>query len=326
MRRTMVHLLAGLSLLIICLALPGARAVAAERSAHHSRKTPVLLIHGLQMVAPYSPEDLWRGMAQELSGSRSCCNLRSAQYAANLWFFPARDADHRDVYVSDYCRYDDLPTLLPFSFYVHNLSDEITYVLAREQGGGIDLVGHSMGGLAARRFIEQAGTGNPVRTCVLIGSPSRILPMHVVLDLSALADLSLLQDINRGPAVWDPLSQRSGSLVQYYTIAGELKSSMKLPLRAASVRTVGTDGLVWSCSVGLADAHRNFLVRYVDHTDLIQNQAVATAVRRILDGRADSVQAVITTGEPLMQNNWFYELRSGIISLLCCMSLPAGQG
>lgn len=294
-----------------------------------STRTPVLLIYGLQLLVPFHPEDLWKGMAEELSGSSSGCNLRSSAYPYNLWYFPAQDAEHHDVYISDYCGNDCLPTLLPLAYYTENLKREIDYVKELEGCSKIDLVGHSMGGLAARRYIESVDLQgnhyrNNIRDCVMIGTPNRIISPSLMLSFSGFADLVLLRSINR-----ETLVQARGKSadtrhdVSYYTIAGEFKVTSKGPQYSLGTGVVGTDGLVWTSSVGLAGARKNYVVRYIDHTSLIQTRVVYTAVRKILDGKADSVPATIMTNGLVSSNNWFYNLRSKIIDLLCLTIAPA---
>jgi len=116
---------------------------------------PVLLIHGFQLTSNYDPKKLWKDMAEHLSGkSIDSIETVTTDSGHTFWRLEADDTGHFTIYISNYGEgtrtWDDI------RLYAKRLADEIVYMKWREGVALVDLVGHSMGGLVARAYIESA--------------------------------------------------------------------------------------------------------------------------------------------------------------------------
>ncbi len=117
---------------------------------------PVLLVYGFQPIPGFRPTQVWASLAQALSG-RSVGEAEPIEIEPghSLYVLPAANPAHRDVYLSDYALAYE-PTVRELRFYAQRLSDEIARIVAADEAGAIDVIGHSMGALVARAYIESA--------------------------------------------------------------------------------------------------------------------------------------------------------------------------
>jgi len=298
---------------------------------------PVLLVHGIQLTAPFSPVDIWEDMAKVLAGyitENLCYPSPPIQKLDNsptgLWFLPKcpSNLNGRNVYISNYAINDNIPTMLSISDYALSLKAEIDYIKNKEYCSKVDIVAHSMGGLVTRRYIESADFGsdyydNDVNNLIMIATPNEGVPQALLksaLDPTGTITLGLFKCVGE----MAPLSPFLIALnlngtptgVNYYTIAGELPINCITHICNLTKSITHMDGTVWTYSVGL-DGIKNYIVRYADHSGLTKISEVTSAVKNILDGNSNSVPLVIITNKFTPSGSFFYSLSQTIFELLC---------
>jgi len=293
-------------------------------------QTPVLLVHGFQITAPFHPEDGWKEMASVLSGQKTFTpekiyyNYGGSQYY--LWWVPAANTEFHNVYISNYTGHPETITVGSISNYALGLAIEIDYIKKREGCSKVDIVAHSMGGLVARRYIESEDFGfgstykNDVANLVMIGTPNYgVIEGILASALSKIANYecgkemapasSFLKILNGG------ITGRSKS-VSYYTLAGNgvaVCYSQSCLLSSSKSRT---DGLVWVPSVGLPEAVKNYTVEYADHSGLIIDENIANAVKDIL-ARNPPMDNVIKTKAFVVYTELYYQIHIQLLQVLC---------
>jgi len=119
-----------------------------------AEELPILLVYGFQPIPGFRTTQLWEEFAEYLTGN-DIVNAQALQLSDDheFYYLPAADELHRAVFMSNYSvSYE--PTTRDIFFYTRRLANEID---AMESGFGVssfDVVGHSMGGLIARTYIE----------------------------------------------------------------------------------------------------------------------------------------------------------------------------
>jgi len=249
-----------------------------------NKKMPVLLVHGFQGNVPFSPVSIWKEMAEYLSGNEIGNVQPIMDY---FWKLEAKDDNFRNVYISNYAIWNDLPTFLEIRFYASVLSSEIEIMKNIEDVNKVDIIAHSMGGLVSRAYIENQDFGsNPygieyrydVRKLVMVGTPNHgdllaffaiFLPAPAVLDMLPIS--YFINSLNQGGT-----GESLG--VEYSTIAGN-PLSLSLPTGLFM-----SDGVVSVESVTLDEvpSHRSFIWR-IWHGDLPNHLLSKIAVKYILE-------------------------------------------
>ena len=119
-----------------------------------SHNLPVLLVYGFQPIPGFRTTQLWETFAEYLSGN-DIVNAQTIQLSDDhkFYYLPAADAWHRDVFMSNYAPSFE-PTVRDIFFYTRRFVDEINAMVSRFGVPEFDVVGHSMGGLIARSYVE----------------------------------------------------------------------------------------------------------------------------------------------------------------------------
>ncbi|MDD4904404.1 MAG: hypothetical protein PHX77_07900, partial [Candidatus Bipolaricaulis sp.] len=273
-------------------------------------RIPVILVYGFQPAPGFVPTRVWEAFGERLSGrpmvEAERCTIDKAH---SIYVLAAADTAHDDVYISHYAGSLE-PTVRDLRYYAARLADEVAWVKEVEGVDAVDLVGHSMGGLIARCYVEASdfepllgepdfedyGTvfRNDVRTLVCLATPHHGAAVAAFGSwlgplLAELApDSRLLQALNE-PAV--PGGAIAPS-VRYVSMAGQSCFGCGL-LRDEEVclRECVADGLAWSgsdlvvsmASAYLADAE-NTACLGMDHVAMHIHPVLADAVAAVLAG------------------------------------------
>lgn len=196
-------LLVGLLLLVILFGSTMSAQISAD-----DYPVPILLVHGFQLgvISPFFPEkfDLtedWRRMAMGLTNMKDLkdsdflsIDIKSSQEKRLLVFWKVRN---HPVYISNYTYNIKIPSLADMGFYAANLAREIQEIKRLEGASKIDIIGHSMGGLVARAYIERAdfqecskallwssySYDGDVRKLIMLGTPNHGSPLTEIEDL-----------------------------------------------------------------------------------------------------------------------------------------------
>ncbi len=153
-----------------------------------SQDLPIMLVYGYQPVPGFRTTQLWEEFAEYLSGN-DIVNAQTIQLSDDhkFYYLPAADAQHRDVFMSNYALSFE-PTVRDIFFYTRRFVDEINAMDSRFGVSEFDVVGHSVGGLIARTYVEISdfesvvGTddfedygiayGGEIRTLILLATPN----------------------------------------------------------------------------------------------------------------------------------------------------------
>jgi len=272
---------------------------------------PVILIYGFQPVPGFYPPQLWAEFAEELSGRPVGEAERiELEPGHDIYRLPAEDEKHRDVFISDYgIPYE--PTVRDLRSYAARLADEISWVKEDRSVEAVDLIGHSMGGLVARSYIEADDftpvLGDPdfpdygtayrgdVRTLVTLAAP------HHGAGFAAIGPWlgPLFPQLTPGSAFLALLNRPNEeeisipSDVRYISLAGQTCLGCGLrgdpdTCRRECVRA----GLAWEGSdlvVKMSSAYlpgaENVACIGMDHIDMHTSPAIASLLVDILDGK-----------------------------------------
>jgi pimeloyl-ACP methyl ester carboxylesterase len=285
---------------------------------------PALLLYGFQAVPGFYPPQLWADFADRLSGSRVGDVQKIWVDAGHaIYRLPAADDEHRDVFIGDYAiPYE--PTLRDLRYYAVRVDAEIAWITENGQSPHVDVIGHSMGGLIARCYIEtsdfEAVLGEPgypdygttyrgdVRTLITLAAPHHgaefadvpLLPSSLSRQLAPGSTfLSLLNDVQTaGDSTLDPT-------VRYVSMAGQtcLGCGIRRDVEDCRRECVedgknwdGSDLVIWMSSAFLAGAE-NVACIGMDHVDMHTEPTLADALVGILDG--NTAPAVIYSSPDL---------------------------
>jgi len=279
-----------------------------------AERLPVLLVYGFQPIPGFRAIRLWEAMAECLSGS-DIVEIETFQIEPghSLFFLGAASDGARDVYISDYALAYE-PTTRNLCFYADRLSDEIAWIVEQAGVERIDIVGHSMGGLVARAYIESSdfaevlgsadvpdyglSYGGEVRVLITTATP------HHGMSLGSLSQYfnTLTRQLSPGSDVLAMLNRDEvidGRLtalhpdVQYVSMAGQTCFGCGLRLdESVCLRDCVTAGIAWQgsdlvtlmASAYLPDA-RNIACIGMDHVDMRIGPLICSTVTDLLDGR-----------------------------------------
>lgn len=114
----------------------------------------------------------------------------------------------RRLGVSNIYTIDPKPLTGDIRDFAQQVAEKVDAILSATHAGRINLVGHSMGGLIARYYIDRLGGAAKVGVCVTIGSPhhgtllSRLAPgtngKQMCPESEFLTDLNRLEHVNKG--------------------------------------------------------------------------------------------------------------------------------
>ena len=289
---------------------------------------PVLLVYGFQPIPGFRATQIWEAMAEYLSGGNVVDALPMGVDAGHTMFFlPAVDEAHLDVYISDYALALE-PTARDIAFYASRLAREISIVASRSADGRLDLVAHSIGGLIARAYIESddieplvgsdevpqfdACYGGEIRTLITLATPH-----HGIYFIGFGQWINTLgKQLTPGSRLLDALNEDhvdNGCLlslqpdVRYVSLAGQtcfgcgLRRDQDACIRdcvSAGLAWQGSDLVVLMASAFLPEA-TNVACIGMDHVDMRTSPVVCSAVREILKG--DEPPAAICEDPQLLE-------------------------
>ncbi|MDJ0383384.1 alpha/beta fold hydrolase [Streptomyces sp. G-G2] len=159
----------------------------------------------------------------------------------------------------------DLPTA------AHRLADHVEEMCARTGARRVDMVGHSLGGLVARYYVQRLGGDARVRTLVTLGTP------HAGTRAAPCGDLHpLVRQIRPGSAVMEELAAPApGCRTRFVAFWSEFDALMA-PVEAARIDHPDLRA-------------ENVQVTGIGHLALPKHPTVIAAVHRALDGPARAV-------------------------------------
>jgi len=274
---------------------------------------PVLLVYGFQPVPGFRATQLWETMAEFLSGGDVVDSQTVAiDVGHSMFFLAATDAEHRDVYISDYALAYE-PTIRDIAFYASRFAREVARVSELSSDGRLDVVGHSLGGLIARAYIESgdiaelvgteevphfdASYRGEVRTLITLATPHHgmyfagFCQWINTLGKQLTPGSRLLDSLNRDHVVDDRLlSLHPG--IRYVSLAGQtcfgcgLRRDEDVCIRdciQAGLAWQGSDLVVLMASAFLPEAE-NIACIGMDHVDMRASPIICAAVESLLRG------------------------------------------
>ncbi|CAL9536244.1 esterase/lipase family protein [Streptomyces sp. enrichment culture] len=161
------------------------------------------------------------------------------------------------------------------------LGRHIEEICERTGSRQVDIVGHSLGGLIARYYVQRLGGDPRVRTLVTLGTP------HSGTRVAPLADAHpIVRQMRPGSPVVEELSRPApGCRTRFVSFWSDLDHVM-VPLEAA--RIDHPDLLA-----------QNVRVSGIGHLALPVHPAVANGIRQALDGTGTSAEATTATADGL---------------------------
>ncbi len=276
---------------------------------------PVLLIYGFQPIPGFRTAQLWEDFAEHFSGN-DVANTQSISISGDHQFYmlPSIDADHRDVFMSNYALSFE-PTTRDIFVYTARLADEVRVMRSQFGVTEYDVVGHSMGGLIARTYAEiddfRASSGaegigpkdieydGGMRTLVLLATPNHGTQVALLgewfstLSRQLAPGSTYLRILNATQWGGGRVTSLNPS-VRYISIAGQtcLGCGMRVD-RNACLTTCAQAGLAWEGSdlvvmmqsAYLPDAE-NCAAIGLDHVAIHTNDVVCSAIDAALSGHA----------------------------------------
>lgn len=168
---------------------------------------------------------------------------------------------------------------------------------------GVDLIGHSMGGLVARWAIEMCGLADSVHNLVTLGTPHQgagaaylanaLLSdpeqwqptnwvesaAYAALDVGGYADA--LTDLLPDSSVIRQLNTPSHTACDYFSVAGQVTPLRGMPISLPTDLVVAVGNANWSGLCAEAAHHKTYLLP-VNHTGLIHDPKALRLVKTIL--------------------------------------------
>ena len=205
---------------------------------------PVLLVHGYQYEGGFRPRELWKEMAEFLSGE-SIDNVQIVITGSNhlFWKLSASSEEKRTVYISRYSDDTSTPTCDDIRRYAQILSQEIEHIREVEATSKVDVVAHSMGGLVTRAYIEgedfprdlySTQYEDDIRKFVMLGTPNHGCPSAALIEFFGLPlspckateqmtpGSEFLNVLNYGCETCTSGNDLISDSVDYYVIAGNI--------------------------------------------------------------------------------------------------------
>ncbi len=274
---------------------------------------PVLLVYGFQPIPGFRATKLWADVAERLAG-RPIVSAQTIEIETehSLFLLPAGDAEHRDVFLSDYALPYE-PTVRDLRFYADRLADEIAWITDAVSASEVDVVAHSMAALVVRAYIEaddfdeilgaedfpDYGTEyrGDVRTLITVAGPHH--GAYLVSFGQWLSRLgrqlspegAFLELLNRDRVVDDRLTSLHPD-VRYVSMAGQTCFGCGLRRdETACLRECVDAGLAWQGSdlvVLMASAYlpeaENVACIGMDHVDMHSHPVLVETIEAILAG------------------------------------------
>jgi pimeloyl-ACP methyl ester carboxylesterase len=158
------------------------------------------------------------------------------------------------------------------------LGRHIEEICERTGSRQVDVVGHSLGGLIARYYVQRLGGDLRVRTLVTLGTP------HSGTRVAPLADAHpIVRQMRPGSPVIEELSRPAPDChTRFVSFWSDLDHLMD-PLEAARIDHPDLDA-------------QNVRVSGIGHLALPVHPAVATGIRQALEGTAPAREATATPG------------------------------
>jgi len=275
---------------------------------------PVLLAYGFQPIPGYYPPQLWPEFAEGLSGTEiGTASKILLEPGHVMYMVEAASDEDRTVYISDYAvPYE--PTVRDLRFYASRLDDEIAWIIEQRDVEQVDVIGHSMGGLVARAYIEAAdfdpllGSSDfpdyetvyrgDVRILITLATPHHgaafgvLGPWFGPLPQQLAVGSRFLQALNRmeGSGVATALDPG----VRYVSMAGQSCLGFGCSIRGdadACRRECVHEALLWEghdLIIKMASAYlpgaENVACIGMDHADMHLHDALIEPIRDILRG------------------------------------------
>lgn len=279
-----------------------------------SQHLPVFLVYGFQPLPGFRTTQLWEEFAEHLSGN-DIVNTQTLKLSTDheFYFLAAADAQQRNVYMSNYALPYE-PTTRDIFFYTRRFVDEIEFVKSEMGVQMLDVVGHSMGGLIARTYIEiddfddVLGTddfrdyrivyGREISTLILLAAPNHGTLVASLGELFSTLSRQLapgseyLNLLNSEHWVGARLNALSPS-VRYVSMAGQtclgcgLRIDKDVCLQACideGLSWNGSDLVIMMVSAYLPEAENCAMIGFdhvQNHTDII----IAEAIETMLNGK-----------------------------------------
>jgi pimeloyl-ACP methyl ester carboxylesterase len=288
-------------------------ALAAPAVAVSAAGPPVLLVYGFQPIPGFRATQVWEDVAEYLAGS-AIADTRTIEIEPghNLFFLSAGDAEHRDVFFSDYALAYE-PTVRDLRFYATRLSEEIKRITSEFSVPQVDIVAHSMGALVTRAYIEcddfdevlgsedfpDHGTEyrGDVRTLISVAAPHHGAFLASFgqwlsrLGRQLSPEGEFLELLNRDRVIDNRLISLHPD-VRYVSMAGQTCFGCGLRLdEEACLRECVEAGLAWQGSdlvVLMASAYlpeaENIACIGMDHVDMHTHPVLSEAIEGVLDG------------------------------------------
>jgi len=278
-----------------------------------SQNLPVLLVYGYQPVPGFRTTQLWEEFAEYLSAN-DIINAQTIQLSDDHKFYhlPAADAQHRDVFMSNYALPYE-PTVRDIFFYTRRFVDEIDAMESQFGVSEFDVVGHSVGGLIARAYAEISdfesviGTddvgdygvayGGEIRTLITLATPNHgtmvasLGEWFSTMSRQLAPGSEFLKLLNTEHWLNGRLAALNPS-VRYVSMAGQtclgcgLRLDEDICLRECVEEGLawnGTDLVIMMASAYLPEAENCALIGF-DHVKNHTDRIIAAAIEAMLAG------------------------------------------
>ena len=278
-----------------------------------SQPLPVLLVHGFQPLPGFRATQLWEEFAEHLSGN-DIVNAQTLELSSDHEFFylPATDAQQHDIFISNYA-YSYEPTTRDIFFYTRRFADEIAFMKSELGIPTLAVIGHSMGGLIARTYVEMSdfesvigsddfrdygiAYGGEIDTLIMLATPNHgtliasLGEWFSTLSRQLAPGSEYLQFLNSVQWI-DGRLNALNPFVRYVSMAGQACLGCGLRVDEEScLRACVDEGLSWNgsdfvsmmTSAFLPDAENCALIGF-DHVQSRGNTRIAVAIEAILAG------------------------------------------
>ena len=278
-----------------------------------AQELPILLVYGFQPIPGFRTTQLWEEFAEYLTGN-DIVNAQSLQLSDDheFYYLSAADELHRAVFMSNYSvSYE--PTTRDIFFYTRRFANEIDAMKSVFGVSRFDVVGHSMGGLIARTYIEISdfenvigeddfgdyglSYGGEIRSLVLLATPNHGTKVAALGEWFSTMSRQLapgsefLKILNAEHWVNGRLAALNQS-VRYVSMAGQTCLGCGLRIDGdACLRACVDEGLAWNgsdlvimmASAYLPEAENCALIGF-DHVRIHTDSLIVDAIETVLAG------------------------------------------